>query len=128
VIRGGTGWVDRVSGAQGLPAGNITGLAAGGSAAWPVLWVGTATGAARYAPGDRPNDRWRFFGGDRWVPGLGTAVTSLAIDPGAGVGAGAWVATEGAGVAHIAARQTTLEAKAAVARGESVTKWQSYVV
>lgn len=121
VIRADTGWVDRVSGAQGLPAGNITGLSVGSDANWPILWISTAIGAVRYTPRDHPNDRWRYFSGDRWVVGLGTAVTSLIVD-----GAGAWVATGAAGIAHITSWQTTLEAKAAAYLHNDVPRLDRY--
>ena len=117
VIRGDTGWVDRVSGAQGLPAGNITGLASSGR----FLWIGTTMGAARYAPNDRPNDRWRFFGGDRWVPGLGTPVASIVLGD-----RGVWVATEGAGIAYIAATRTAFAAKAAAYLRDDVPRLDRY--
>ena len=123
VVRGDTGWVDRVSGAQGLPVGNISGLAVGGDSTRPVLWISSTTGAVRYAPSDE-TDKWRFFSGDRWVVGLGTPVISLAVD-GSG-GGGAWIATEAAGVAHIVARQTTFEAKAAAYLRHDVPRLDRY--
>ena len=126
VVHGDTGWVDRVSGAQGLPVGNISSLAVDGTGTRSVLWIGTATGAVRYMPNDRySSDRWRFFSGDRWVVGLGTPVASLVVDGERG-GGGAWIATEEAGVAHIIARQTTLEAKAAAFLHNDVPRLDRY--
>lgn len=111
------GSLDRVSGAQGLPVGNITVLARG--AGDGVLWVGSAQGVALRC--ERCSDTWRYFGGDRWLAG-GSAVTSLAAAPALATAAIAttaspshpstWVSTP-TGLAHITSRESTLEERAA---------------
>ena len=114
------GSLDRVSGEQGLPVGNITALARGSDDG--TLWIGSTQGAALKC--DACKDTWRFFGGDRWLTG-GNVVTALSAAPGAATtttidtaGAttiphpSAWLATP-LGIARIWSRAWTLEEKAA---------------
>ena len=107
--------VDRVSGPQGLPLGNITALVAGAEPG--TLWAGGRTGLAllrsRPAAGE---DRWRFFGGDRWLAG-DDAVGALAAASTAGPGStlptpAAWAATQG-GLALLRSRSVLLSDAAA---------------
>jgi hypothetical protein len=115
------GSLDRVSGAQGLPVGNVTALRAGGAPG--ELWVGSVQGLALRCP--RCDDEWRFFGLDRWLPrgavasiaAAGRAAFSAAgAATGAGAAApaapGAWVLTS-RGAARIWAKHWTLAQKAA---------------
>ena len=133
------GRVDRVSGAQGLPVGNITSLVRGSEDG--TLWIGSAQGLALRC--EQCDDVWRFFGADRWLA-EGDAVVAIAASPAstpALSGGGAttassssssssslsssskqavvsvlpsvWVASASHGLAHISSRETTLEAKAA---------------
>ena len=126
--------VDRVAGSQGLPFGNVTSLQVVDEGSnTTTLWVGTVHGLARMTgsttPVDGPYLQWRFFQGDRWLPGnsnvtgLGSPTSGAGAGAGAGVGAGAgasrsgaapfiWVATTH-GLAHIAMVPSTLSAKAA---------------
>jgi hypothetical protein len=93
--------VDRVAGSQGLPFGNITSL---GSSSDGTLWVAGPTGLATFnnAAG---SPQWRYFSGDRWMPGSSN-VTALAA------GAG-WVATP-FGVARLYSVDIGLAQKAAL--------------
>lgn len=83
----------------GLPYHDVTSIqppAEGGR-----VWVGFSEGAAALSGG-----RWRYFHGRRWLPD--DHVNHVVAD---GDG-GAWLATDG-GVAHLEARELTLEEKAA---------------
>ena len=102
--------VDRVSGAQGLPVGNVTSLSTTGS----TLWIGTTAGVAllQLNTTTATTDRWRYFGGDRWLAG-GSRVVSVAAVVAIAATPSAWVATE-TGAALIRSELLTLEAKAAV--------------
>ncbi len=87
--------VDRVAGAQGLPRGNITHLDVDADG---TLWVGGRQGlSARTRAGD-----WRYFAGDRWIPGDNEVVALSAP----------WVATA-YGLARIRTAPMQLAAKAA---------------
>ena len=114
--------VDRVSGPQGLPLGNITALVAGAEPG--TLWVGGRTGLAllrsRPAAGE---DRWRFFGGDRWLAG-DDAVGALAAANTAGPPKlstpAAWAATQG-GLALLRSRSVLLSDAAAAYTDRATT-------
>jgi hypothetical protein len=68
--------VHRISGAQGLPAANITVMLAEPAAAG-ALWLGHARGLSLRLPtppaaglaAPQPRGPWRYFGGDRYLPG-----------------------------------------------------------
>ena len=102
--------VDRVAGTQGLPVGNITSL----HSTETELWIGTTQGLARMelGIGDGPYSQWRFFAGDRWLPGNNN-VTSLSVSSTANgsVGSVVWVATD-YGLASISIQQNKLSNKA----------------
>ena len=72
------------------------------------LWVGSAFGLSLLREGStvQLEDRWRYFGGDRWLPGS-TVVTAVA---GNTLGA-AWVLLE-TGLAHVKSAPYTLDQKA----------------
>lgn len=93
--------VDRVSGLQGLPVGNVTSLAV--SPDGSTLWIATTTGVVSWSPEAASEDAWRYFMGDRWIPTGGDS-TVLAI---AGSG---WVATK-YGLGHIYSVDMTMEEK-----------------
>ena len=103
------GTVDRISGTEGLPMANVTHLRAGSQRG--ELWVGTTAGVAfRRAPdaARAPLERrWRYFGGDAWLPGDDT-VHSLAVTSAEET----WVATR-CGAALLRSTTMTLDDKAA---------------
>ena len=113
------GSLDRVSGEQGLPVGNITSLARGSEDG--TLWIGSDQGVALKCAAC--GDAWRYFGGDRWIAG-GNVVTGLSASPGADSPTidtaaatttphpSAWVATA-SGIARIWSRESSLEQRAA---------------
>ena len=97
--------IDRVAGSQGLPSYNITTLSVGADGF--TLWVGAEHGLASMTLGveDGPYGPWRFFSGDRWLPG-DKSVTSLSTSGGVndgvndGVNGAVWALTKN-GVARI---------------------------
>ena len=100
--------VDRVSGTQGLPFGNITYL----RSTQTELWIGTTHGLARMdlGIGDGPYSQWRFFAGDRWLPGNNN-VSSLSASSASRLnGSTVWVATD-FGLASISILQHRLSKK-----------------
>lgn len=64
------------------------------------LWAGTTQGAWRLRAG-----RWRYFWGERWIPGNRVSAVAVAPD------GSAWLGTD-RGVAHIQEQPMTLERKA----------------
>lgn len=95
--------VDRIAGSQGLPSGNITILAGDGSG---TLWAGTQNGVAMYNMSKRS---WRYFSGDRWIPGqVNSNVTALAV-----INEGLIVVATEFGLAYLRSINMTFEQKAA---------------
>ena len=90
--------VDRVAGYQGLPVGNITSLDTDDAGS---LWIGTEQGLAMMSPMSSVPEKWRYFGGDRWIPGSNN-ITSLSMP---------WVATK-FGIAKIDSIPMTMSTKA----------------
>jgi hypothetical protein len=127
------GLVTRVDGRHGLPVSNITSLSySEGSSGMGGLWIASKVGLALLrepymntrtvddtAPDTvdytAPEDRWRYFGGDRWLPGS-SVVTGVYATASTSTGTatmGAWVQTS-TGLAYISSEPTTLRAQAAV--------------
>ena len=105
--------IDRVAGSQGLPSYNITTLSVGADGT--TLWVGAEHGLASMTLGveDGPYGPWRFFSGDRWLPG-DKSVTSLSTSGsvnGDVNGGAVWASTKN-GVARIHAETMSFTTKA----------------
>jgi hypothetical protein len=112
------GLVTRIDGRHGLPVSNITDLSysTGGG-----LWIASKFGVAllrepymnkRIVDDDytASEDRWRYFGGDRWLPGSSMVSGVYATSSAATMGAWAQTST---GLAYISSGPTTLRAQAA---------------
>ena len=88
------------------------------SANGKTLWIGTANGSALLDLDPNPNgDKWRYFGGDRWLAGGPQIVSVGAVDAPDDASTelslpAAWVVTA-TGAALISSMSMTLEAKAA---------------
>jgi len=110
------GQVERISGAQGLPAPNITVMLPGADGA---VWAGHAHGLSLYLPSSpmggstAPPQRgpWRYFHGDRYLPGERVKAVALPAGAGPSSSPAIWAATD-LGLALIEAKVETLERKA----------------
>jgi hypothetical protein len=128
------GLIARVDGRHGLPISNITSLSysdgSDSSSGMGGLWVGSKVGlallresymrpvmSATHATLDVAldskvtEDRWRYFGGDRWLPG--SSVVTCVYAAASEATMGAWVRTR-SGLAYISSSPSTLQKQAAL--------------
>ena len=101
------GTVGRIAGQQGLPSYNITSL----SATTTQLWIGTEQGVASMSPNtdDGPYHQWRYFAGERWIPGSSKVI---AMSTSSSTNSSIWIATE-LGLGRIFSHSMSMASKSA---------------